>query len=110
VEIVYSNVHTASYLLGAGGADDSVDDEAGLNGVDPNRSSLNGSAFCGVVPLLCVCVRLDESLGTFGGGATVKKIIPITLMFQHSYASTHVPTYMKKYRVIQNDSSNLKLA
>jgi hypothetical protein len=83
--------------LGAGGADDSVDDEAGLNGVDPNRSSLNGSAFCGVVPLLCVCVRLDESLGTFGGGATVKKIIPITLMFQHSYASMQVPTYMKKY-------------
>jgi hypothetical protein len=72
--MVYNKVHATSYLLAAEGAD-SVDDEAGLNGVDPNRSSLNGSVFCGAVPLLCVCVRLDESLGTFGGGATVKKMI-----------------------------------
>jgi hypothetical protein len=35
--MVYNKVHTASYLLAAEGAD-SVDSEAGLNGVDPNRS------------------------------------------------------------------------
>lgn len=72
IKMVHSKRHTSSYLLAAEG-DDSVEDEAGLNGVEPNRSSLNGSAFCATVPLLCVCVRLDESLGTFGGGATVKK-------------------------------------
>jgi hypothetical protein len=72
--MVHSKVHTATYLMAAKG-DDSVEDEAGLNGVEPNRSSLNRSAFCATVPLLCVCVRLDESLGTFGGGATVKKMI-----------------------------------
>jgi len=62
-------MYTVSYLLVAEGTD-IVDDEAGLNGVEPNRSSLNGSACCDTVPL-CVCERLDESLGTFGGGATV---------------------------------------
>jgi hypothetical protein len=52
--------------------------------VEPKRSSLNGSAFCVGVPLLCVCVRLDESLGTFGGGATMKKNYSIMLMiFEH---------------------------
>ena len=61
--------HTVSYLLVAEGTD-RVDGEAGLNGVEPNRSSLNGSACCDTVPL-CVCERLDESLGAFGGGATI---------------------------------------
>ena len=46
-----------------------VDVAAGLNGVEPKRSSLNGSELCDVP--LCVCVRLDESRVTLGGGATV---------------------------------------
>jgi hypothetical protein len=40
-----AQLNILSYLLAAEGTD-SVDGEAGLNGVEPNRSSLNGSAFC----------------------------------------------------------------
>jgi hypothetical protein len=65
---------------------DRVDGEAGLKGVEPNRSSLNGSACCGTVPL-CVCERLDESLGTFGGGATM------TDCFHRINVKTHTHTW-----------------
>jgi len=78
---------------------DRVDGEAGLNGVEPNRSSLNGSACCDTVPL-CVCERLDESLGTFGGGATMTscshhinvKAHTRTRVYTHTHTHTHRDT------------------
>jgi hypothetical protein len=86
--------YTASYLLAAGGTD-TVDGEAGLNGVEPNRSSLNGSALCGTVPL-CVCERLDESLGTFGGGATMTNCSHHTNVKTHTHTHRYMPTHTKE--------------
>ena len=71
---------------------DRVDDEAGLNGVEPNRSSLNGSACCDTVPL-CVCERLDESLGTLGGGATITNCSHYNNVKAHN-THTHTQRYM----------------
>jgi len=83
--------YIASYLLVAEGTD-RADDDAGLNGVEPNRSSLNGSACCDTVPL-CVCERLDESLGTFGGGATMAKCSHCINVKAHARTHTHTHTH-----------------
>jgi len=74
---------------------DRVDDEAGLNGVEPNRSSLNGSACCDTVPL-CVCERLDESLGTFGGGATVTNCSHRINVKAHTHTYTDTCQFIHK--------------
>jgi hypothetical protein len=87
---------TVSYLLAAEGTD-RVDGEAGLNGVEPNRSSLNGSAFCGTVPL-CECERLDESLGTFGGGATVTNCSCHVRVNTHTHTHTHTQMHANSYK------------
>ena len=89
--------YTVSYLLVAEGTD-RVDDEAGLNGVEPNRSSLNGSACCDTVPL-CVCERLDESLGTFGGGATVTNCSHCINVKACMHARTHTHTHTHTHTI-----------
>lgn len=96
-----------SYLLAAEGTD-RVDVEAGLNGVEPNRSSLNGSACCDTVPL-CVCERLDESLGTFGGGATMTNCSHRINVKAHARTHRYIPIHTQESVLTQTYISQKQL-